>query len=299
MIICSVSLVLPWLLFLLVTVQLFLSQNTYGFAIINRNNNNIRTRTRTSHADRICNTSFKAAAKEEEDSLSSSKSDLLLLFPVLSKIAGIQWEGTCRYVNSDLIPQKFLKLHGGIQFSIDTNTEGVNSSIALQLQLQSYIVFPNGKRRDIQMSGTRGPVEYPSMRLDPTPTIEGNDGPIYMVVTELGPDTIMINEVDKVSKMIVMTSSLSLVFDDSTDDDNKKIKELIQVSHEVAPSVPPPFKSTTATKQTKISQVIDGHQVWRFHPVASKAKVLEETDQDNTNDDNDDDRVGFEDKSFQ
>ena len=151
MIICSVSLVLPWLLFLLVTVQLFLSQNTYGFAIINRNNNNIRTRTRTSHADRICNTSFKAAAKEEEDSLSSSKSDLLLLFPVLSKIAGIQWEGTCRYVNSDLIPQKFLKLHGGIQFSIDTNTEGVNSSIALQLQLQSYIVFPNGKRRDIQM----------------------------------------------------------------------------------------------------------------------------------------------------
>lgn len=151
MIICSVSLVLPWLLFLLVTVQLFLSQNTYGFAIINRNNNNIHTRTRTSHADRICNTSFKAAAKEEEDSLSSSKSDLLLLFPVLSKIAGIQWEGTCRYVNSDLIPQKFLKLHGGIQFSIDTNTEGVNSSIALQLQLQSYIVFPNGKRRDIQM----------------------------------------------------------------------------------------------------------------------------------------------------
>ena len=94
------------------------------------------------------------------------------------------------------------------------------------------------------------------MRLDPTPTIEGNDGPIYMVVTELGPDTIMINEVDKVSKMIVMTSSLSLVFDDSTDDDNKKIKELIQVSHEVAPSVPPPFKSTTATKQTKICYVV-------------------------------------------
>ena len=73
-----------------------------------------------------------------------------------------------------------------------------------------------------------------------------------MVITELDPDTIFINEVDKTSGRIVMTSSLSLVTDYTADN---SVLQLIQVSHEVAAP-----KNAASTKDN----IIEGHQVWRF-----------------------------------
>ena len=64
------------------------------------------------------------------------------LFPVLSKINGVNWVGTCRYVNDELIPQKELKLMGGLRFDF-LGKNGV--------ELNSYLTFPNGNRRDIEM----------------------------------------------------------------------------------------------------------------------------------------------------
>mmetsp|Transcript_13760 Transcript_13760/g.28833 ORF Transcript_13760/g.28833 Transcript_13760/m.28833 type:complete len:142 (+) Transcript_13760:35-460(+) len=105
-------------------------------------------------------------------------------------------------------------------------------------------------------SGKRGSLERPSMKLD---SIEG-DGPIYTVITELKPDTILINELDKATGRVVMTSSLSLVVDQSA---AKSVTELIQVSHEVG-------SSTTNNK----SAIIEGHQVWRFRKTDTLPKEV-------------------------
>jgi hypothetical protein len=51
-----------------------------------------------------------------------------------------------------------------------------------------------------------------------------NAGLIYLVVAELPPDTVLLNEVDKATGKIVMTTSLSVV---------NGGEELVQVSHEV------------------------------------------------------------------
>lgn len=146
------------------------------------------------------------------------------LFPVLKQIQGIDWEGECRYTGADLVPASFL-LKGGSRYDID----GKN------LNLTSFLTFPNGKTRRVSMSGTRGSLERASMRLDPVE----EEGPVYMVLTELAPDTLLLNEVERASGKIILTSSLSIVNGGS---------EIVQVSHEVGSGDMP----------------IEGHQVWRL-----------------------------------
>lgn len=87
-----------------------------------------------------------------------------------------------------------------------------------------------------------------TLRLD---AVDGN-GPIYMVVTELAPDTILINEVDSASGKIVLTASLSLV----TGGVSSRVNELIQVSHEVG--------DTSSSSGGASNNIIEGHQVWRL-----------------------------------
>jgi hypothetical protein len=183
------------------------------------------------------NTGLGAAPTDSSKEASSKAS----IFPVLSKIAGQNWEGACRYVNEDLKPASF-KLSGGIRFDLLDGGKGD------MLELNSFLVFPNGNRRDIQMRGQRGSLERASMRLDPT----SSEGPIYTVLTEVQPDTVLINEVEKVTGRIVMTSSLSLV----PGTDSNVIHELVQVSHEVG-SEPPSGKEKSA--------IIEGHQIWRLY----------------------------------
>ncbi|VEU38882.1 unnamed protein product [Pseudo-nitzschia multistriata] len=161
-------------------------------------------------------------------------------FPVLKKIAGCNWEGSCRYVSEDLKPASF-ELTGGIRFDLPGPSD--DNDI---VEMNSFIVFPNGKRRDIQMRGSRGSLQRSSMRLEST----AGDGPIYTIITELGPDTVLVNEVSKETGMVVMTSSLSLVVQDG---DGGAATELIQVSHEVG-----------APAAANKSAMIEGHQVWRF-----------------------------------
>jgi len=163
------------------------------------------------------------------------------LFPVLRKIQGIDWEGDCRYTGADLIPAPFL-LKGGVRYELEGET----------CTLTSFLTFPNGKTRRVTMSGKRGPLARPSMRLDPVE----EEGPIYMVLTELAPDTILLNEVDKETSEIVMTASLNLVNGGS---------EIVQVSHEVG---------TAATTP------IEGHQVWRLKKATIRYNDFAETSED-------------------
>ena len=151
------------------------------------------------------------------------------LFPVLSQIQGINWEGKCRYVNAELQPATNLKLTGGTRYNLVEN----------ECTLTSFLAFPDGRTRQVEMKGTR-PVDTSrpnvSLRLDPTM----EDGPIYMVLTELLPDTVLLNEIDKESGKIIMTSSISIV---------NSGQELVQISHEVGEDNVVP---------------IEGHQVWRM-----------------------------------
>ena len=80
------------------------------------------------------------------------------------------------------------------------------------------------------------------IRLDST--AQGG-GPIYMVLSELPPDTILINEVERATGTVIMTSSLSIV---------NEGKELVQISHEVGDD------------NGKVLS-IEGHQVWRLKQV--------------------------------
>ena len=105
--------------------------------------------------------------------------------------------------------------------------------------------------------GKRGSLERASMRLDST---DAEGGPIYTVITELAPYTILINEVDKSTGTVVMTSSLSLVTDAVNE---STITELIQISHEVGTSTQGANKVSSGKNK---SAIIEGHQVWRFYP---------------------------------
>ncbi len=163
---------------------------------------------------------------------SHSDQDSLLhqVFPVVSQIQGINWEGTCRYVNNELQPQTQLKLSGGTRFDLELSSE----SSVVSVTVTSFLVFPDGRTRQVQMKGSRRQTEQrPSTRLDPTM----EDGPIYMVLTEVQPDTILLNEVEKETGRIILTSTISLVPD-----------ELIQSSHEIGRGDMP----------------LEGHQLWRF-----------------------------------
>ena len=152
-------------------------------------------------------------------------------FPVLSRIAGIEWTGACRYVGADLVPASNMKLSGGVKYDIDGST----------VTLSSFLTFPNGKTREVVMRGEKDiGSTSPSMILR---SVE-EGGPISMKVTELAPDTLLINEVEEASGKTILTASLSIV------QGPKGKMELVQVSHEVSDG--------------SGKDVIEGHQVWRL-----------------------------------
>jgi hypothetical protein len=180
----------------------------------------------------------KSSADSDGESQQGNLQLMQQVFPVVSQMQGINWEGTCRYVNSELQPQNQLKLTGGTRFDLDVAQLPKSSSESVSISITSFLVFPDGRTRQVQMKGIRSKTESrPSTRLDPV--VEGNlPGPIYMVLTEVGPDTILLNEVERESGRIILTTTLSLVPD-----------ELIQSSHEIG---------------TSRTMPLEGHQLWRF-----------------------------------
>jgi hypothetical protein len=179
---------------------------------------------------------------------SSSDTDTVnaLLFPVLRRISGIEWTGPCRYVGADLEFVKDLKLFGGIRYDVADDV----------CTLSSFLTFPNDKTREVVMTGT---IPQPGASSSSTTlrlnAVDGN-GPIYMVLTELAPDTILINEVDSASGNIVLTASISLV---TTMVAGRVVNELVQVSHEVGDT-----NNSGGDGGSKNKNIIEGHQVWRL-----------------------------------
>ncbi|KAL7510619.1 hypothetical protein ACHAXN_007478 [Cyclotella atomus] len=164
------------------------------------------------------------------DATSTSTADPKQLFPVISKIAGLQWTGSCRYINQELKPVSNLKLSGGTKYEISGTS----------LTLSSFLTFPNGKTREVVMKGVRRNVtsEHEMITLEPI----DEEGPIIMKLSEVYPDTILINEEEKATGRTFMTSSISVV-------EGMKRIELIGVSHEVG---------------DEINGMIEGHQIWRM-----------------------------------
>lgn len=147
-------------------------------------------------------------------------------FPVLRRLAGADWLGDCRYVDAGLRPVADLVLTGGLRFDLDAASAACTFA--------SFLTFPNGKTRRVEMAGFRDDAGAPTMRLDPV-----EEGPIHMILAELMPDTVLVNEVESMSGKTVMTTSLSVV---------NGGEELVMVSHEVGDGV----------------AKIEGHQVWRL-----------------------------------
>ena len=152
------------------------------------------------------------------------------LFPVLSQIQGVDWHGECRYVDAKMQPAPF-RLRGGTRY--DLQVDGTCT-------LSSFLTFPNGQTRRVQMQGRRHAENSATLRLDPVES----GGPIYMHVAEVPPDTILIQEMERDTGKIVLTASLSLVG-----------QELVQVAHEV--------DGDSATG-------MEGHQVWRLQKVQAE-----------------------------
>mmetsp|Transcript_31696 Transcript_31696/g.48249 ORF Transcript_31696/g.48249 Transcript_31696/m.48249 type:complete len:147 (+) Transcript_31696:50-490(+) len=125
-----------------------------------------------------------------------------------------------------------LKLTGGLRY--DTNGTSVT--------LSSFLTFPNGKTREVMMTGTRNLKESCSLTLR---SIAEGGGPIRMQLTELGTDTLLINEIEESTGKIILTASLSVSSSSSSNG-----MELIQISHEVG--------------DESGKQSIEGHQVWRL-----------------------------------
>lgn len=131
-----------------------------------------------------------------------------------------------RYVDADLVHLTELKLTGGLRYDINGTS----------VRLSSFLTFPNGKTREVIMLGNS---ESKSSCLN---LRKEGGGPIRMQLTELGTDTILVNEIEEATGKIILTSSLSIV-EGSTNG-----TELIQISHEVG--------------EGELS--INGHQVWRL-----------------------------------
>jgi hypothetical protein len=80
----------------------------------------------------------------------------LLPFPVLSKIAGVNWEGSCRYVSNEGVPASF-ELTGGIRFDLSSvgndedKIDDVGADDDSTVLMTSFVVFPDGKSREIEM----------------------------------------------------------------------------------------------------------------------------------------------------
>ncbi|KAL7456456.1 hypothetical protein ACHAWC_008621 [Mediolabrus comicus] len=82
-----------------------------------------------------------------------------------------------------------------------------------------------------------------------------NDGPIIMKISEIIPDTILINEIEKDTGRIIMTSSISIVHT------SRGGLELVGVSHEVGDN-------------NDDTETIEGHQIWRMRGPVVKEKVV-------------------------
>lgn len=164
-------------------------------------------------------------------------------FPVLSRIAGVEWTGTCRYVNAELVHAEKLKLVGGLRYDMDV----MEDTSVVQLKLSSFLTFPNGQRREVVMTNKDDSNDNKATKTIRLDSAAEEGGPIYMLLTELAPDTVLINEIEKATGNIIMTSSLSVV---TVYNNGASETELVQVSHEVG--------------DTKSASSIDGHQVWRL-----------------------------------
>jgi len=155
----------------------------------------------------------------------------LTLYPVLSRIASKNWTGSCKYVGADLIHLSKLKLTGGVRYDI----AGRN------VTLSSYLTFPDGNTREVVMTGSRDPASSSSV-ITLRSIEEG--GPIRMLMSEVGTDTILINEVEEATGKTILTTSTSII-------EGGKLAgkdQLVQVSHEVG-------------------EGIDGHQIWRLKEI--------------------------------
>ena len=163
----------------------------------------------------------------------------LLLYPVISRLAGKNYTGTCKYINEDLVHLSKLKLYGGLRWDINGR----------KVTLSSYLTFPNGNTREVVMKGCRSKDEKYTPVLTMLPEEEG---PIRMLVSEIGADTILVNEVEMATGKVIMTCSTTI----TCGLDGKE--ELVQVSHEVG------------------DEGIEGHQVWKL----TELKYVEPKDED-------------------
>lgn len=187
------------------------------------------------------------------------------LFPVISKIAGTEFTGTCRYINSKLQHVTNLKLFGGVKYEIIGSTHNQQQQEQqqeqLQLKLSSFLTFPNGQTRQVVMQGERRSSSRSTNDDDNIMTLHpaDNDGPIIMKISEIIPDTILINEVEKNSGRIIMTSSISIV------QTSRGGLELVGVSHEVGDD---------NNDGSSSAETIEGHQIWRMRGPVVKEKVV-------------------------
>mmetsp|Transcript_26954 Transcript_26954/g.45926 ORF Transcript_26954/g.45926 Transcript_26954/m.45926 type:complete len:242 (-) Transcript_26954:248-973(-) len=172
---------------------------------------------------------------KEDDPNEPSTIEPKRLYPVISQIGGMEFTGSCRYINAELTPLTSLKLSGGAKYEIEGTT----------VTLSSYLTFPNGQTRNVIMKGSRNNLPERNAPEHEVITLEPIDegGPILMKLSEVYPDTILINEVEKATGKIVMTSSINIVRGVSGS------LELVGVSHEVGDDN---------------DNAIEGHQIWRM-----------------------------------
>lgn len=180
----------------------------------------------------VSDTNSSSNKNSSNNTSSSSTITPFKAFPTISKIAGIEWTGSCRYVNADLVHLSNLKLSGGVKYEID----------GTKLTLTSFLTFPSGATRQVVMQGERKETTSNSVNapIDMYSVEEG--GPIMMKISEIAPDTILIHEVEIASGKTIMTSSVNIV-------QGMKGLELVGVSHEVGDD---------------IQKAIEGHQIWRM-----------------------------------
>mmetsp|Transcript_28542 Transcript_28542/g.60501 ORF Transcript_28542/g.60501 Transcript_28542/m.60501 type:complete len:253 (-) Transcript_28542:164-922(-) len=155
----------------------------------------------------------------------------LTLYPVISRIASKNWTGSCKYVGADLVHLSKLKLTGGVRYDV----EGRN------VTLSSYLTFPDGNTREVVMTGSKDSTS-PSPNVLTLRSINEGGGPIRMLLSEVGSDTILVNEVEEATGRVILTSSTSIVAGAGGKE------ELVQVSHEVGGE----------------AAGIEGHQIWRL-----------------------------------
>ena len=99
---------------------------------------------------RRANRNRLASSSDDSSSSSSSAKPPAEVFPVLRQIEGVNWEGTCRYANDELVPASF-QLTGGIRFDLSSSSSSSTTGILDTVEMNSFVVFPNGKSREITM----------------------------------------------------------------------------------------------------------------------------------------------------